>query len=68
MTGFPDDPVVSLSVVSGTATLTLRVRVPGWVAGPPVVTLNGAPVPGPMPWLLPGDGPLDHAAAPVAGR
>ena len=55
VTGFPDDPVVSLSVVSGAATMTLRVRVPGWAAGPPVVTLNGAPAPGPMP-LMPGDG------------
>jgi uncharacterized protein len=41
-TGFPDDPVIRLSVVSGAATLTLRVRVPAWVAGPPVVILNGA--------------------------
>jgi len=46
---FPDDPVISLSVVSGAATLTLRVRVPGWVAGPPVVALNGMLVP-----ILPG--------------
>jgi uncharacterized protein len=45
-TGFPDDPVTRLSVVAGTATMTLRVRVPGWTAGPPVVTLNGALVPG----------------------
>ncbi|HTX28991.1 MAG TPA: beta-L-arabinofuranosidase domain-containing protein [Streptosporangiaceae bacterium] len=45
-TGFPDDPVTRLSVVSGTATMTLRVRVPGWVAGPPAVTLNGALVQG----------------------
>ena len=43
-TGFPDDPVIRLSVVSGAATLTLRVRVPKWVAGPPVVSLNGAPL------------------------
>jgi DUF1680 family protein len=41
-TAFPDDPATSLSVVSGTATLTLRVRVPHWAAGPPVVRLNGA--------------------------
>ena len=40
-TGFPDDPVIRLSVVSGAATLTLRVRVPKWVAGPPVIWLNG---------------------------
>ena len=40
-TGFPDDPVIRLSVISGAATLTLRVRVPKWVAGPPTVQLNG---------------------------
>ena len=41
-TGFPDDPVIRLSVVAGAATQTLRVRVPKWVAGPPTVRLNGA--------------------------
>ena len=41
-TGFPDEPATTLSVVSGTATMTLRVRVPHWVAGPPTVQLNGA--------------------------
>ena len=41
-TGFPDNPVVRLSVQAGAATLTLRVRVPGWVTGSPVVLLNGA--------------------------
>jgi uncharacterized protein len=51
-TGFPDDPVVRLSVRSGAATLTLRVRVPRWVAGPPAVELNGKPV-----GNLPGAGP-----------
>ena len=40
-TGFPDDPVIRLSVISGAATLTLRVRVPKWVAGPPTARLNG---------------------------
>jgi uncharacterized protein len=44
-TGFPDDPVISLSVVSGAGTMTLRVRVPAWVDGPPVVMLNGALIP-----------------------
>ena len=44
-TGFPDEPVTSLSVISGAATLTLRVRVPNWVAGPPVIQLNGAVLP-----------------------
>ena len=44
-TGFPDDPVISLSVVSGAATMTLRVRVPAWADGPPVVVLNGTLIP-----------------------
>jgi len=42
-TGFPDDPVIRLSVLSGTATMTLRVRMPGWLAGTPSVILNGVP-------------------------
>jgi uncharacterized protein len=55
-TGFPDDPVIRLSVVAGAATLTLRVRVPKWVAGPPTVRLNGAllrdlPGAGPSGWI-----------------
>jgi len=57
-TGFPDDPAVRLSVVSGAATMTLRVRVPRWVAAPPVVSLNGAPLTG----LLPGTGPSGWVA------
>jgi hypothetical protein len=44
-TGFPDDPVITLSVVSGAATMTLRVRVPAWVDGQPAVMLNGALIP-----------------------
>jgi DUF1680 family protein len=44
-TGLPDDPATRLTVLSGSATMTLRVRVPGWVAGRPIVTLNGTPVP-----------------------
>ena len=40
-TGFPDDPVVRLTVVRGTAPMTLRVRVPSWTAGTPGVVLNG---------------------------
>jgi len=43
-TGFPDDPAIRLSVVSGAGPLTLRVRVPKWVAGSPLVWLNGAPL------------------------
>jgi uncharacterized protein len=54
VTGFPDDPVIRLSVASGAVTMTLRVRVPAWVAGPPVVVLNGAPVPGPPAGLSDG--------------
>jgi DUF1680 family protein len=46
-TTFPDDPVIRLSVVSGAATMTLRVRVPKWAAGPPLVRLNGAAIPAP---------------------
>ena len=45
-TGFPDDPVIRLSVAAGEAVLTLRVRVPNWVASPPAVWLNGAPITG----------------------
>jgi uncharacterized protein len=56
-TGFPDDPVVRLSVLSGAATLTLRVRVPTWVAGSPAVSLNGTPVTG-----LPAAGPTSWIA------
>ncbi|MGA8465088.1 MAG: glycoside hydrolase family 127 protein, partial [Trebonia sp.] len=43
-TGFPDTPVVRLTVVSGAAPMDLRVRVPGWTAGPPEVVLNGTPL------------------------
>ena len=42
-TGFPDDPVIRISVVAGRADLALRVRVPNWVAQPPIVWLNGTP-------------------------
>jgi uncharacterized protein len=58
-TGFPDDSVTRLSVVSGAATMTLRVRVPNWVAGPPLIRLNGLAIPGP-------DGPDSPAAASLA--
>jgi uncharacterized protein len=44
ITGFPDDPVVRLTVVRGAAPMDLRVRVPGWAAGPPEVVLNGTPL------------------------
>ena len=45
-TGFPDDPVVHITVTSGFAPMALRVRVPSWAAGPPGVVLNGAPLGG----------------------
>src|ERR1700677_4098333 len=37
VTGFPDEPATSLAVVSGAGPMTLRVRVPNWVAAPPQV-------------------------------
>jgi len=43
-TGFPDDPAVRVAVAAGSATMAVRVRVPGWTAGAPAVTLNGAPL------------------------
>ena len=53
-TGFPDDPVVRLSVIHGTAPMILRVRVPSWTAGPPGVTLNGVPL---LPLVVPSGSP-----------
>jgi DUF1680 family protein len=41
-TAFPDDPVVRITVVQGSAIMVLRVRVPSWTAGAPIVVLNGA--------------------------
>jgi hypothetical protein len=43
VTGFPDQPGTCLEVVSGEATLTVRVRVPAWVAGASRATVNGRP-------------------------
>jgi DUF1680 family protein len=43
-TGFPDQPQTRIEVVSGLARMTLRVRVPGWTAGPPQARLNGRPL------------------------
>jgi DUF1680 family protein len=72
-TGFPDDPVVRITVTKGSAPFILRVRVPSWTAGAPVVRLNGtllrdavAPggvVPG---GIVPG-GIVPGAGAPAAG-
>jgi DUF1680 family protein len=44
-TGFPDDPIVTLSVLSGEAMMTLRVRVPAWSGGSPVAVLNETALP-----------------------
>jgi DUF1680 family protein len=63
-TAFPDDPVTRLSVVSGAATMTLRVRVPKW-AGPPVVRLNGTTIPAAL--IAPGV-PLARASGWIALR
>ena len=40
-TGFPDDPATRLTVVSGSAPMVIRVRVPSWTTGAPTVVLNG---------------------------
>jgi uncharacterized protein len=41
VTGFPDQPGTRLEVVSGEAELTMRVRIPAWVAGTSLATVNG---------------------------
>jgi DUF1680 family protein len=46
VTGFPDDPVTRIEVTDGAGPMTLRVRVPAWTAGTPLVRLNGTLVPG----------------------
>jgi len=43
-TRFPDEPRTRIEIISGTALMTIRVRVPGWTAGPPAARLNGQPV------------------------
>jgi uncharacterized protein len=43
VTGFPDQPGTRLEVVSGAATMTVRVRVPAWVAGTSLAAVNGRP-------------------------
>jgi uncharacterized protein len=49
-------------VLSGEATMTLRVRVPAWVDGPPTVMLNGVLIPAAS--TLPTSGPI---SGPVSG-
>jgi uncharacterized protein len=41
-TRFPDEPGTHITVVSGGATLAVRVRIPSWVAGRAQARLNGA--------------------------
>jgi len=48
VTRFPDEPATHLTVVSGSARMTLRVRLPGWLAGPARAWVNGEPVAGPL--------------------
>jgi DUF1680 family protein len=54
VTGFPDQPGTRLDVMSGEAVMEVRVRVPAWVAGTSVATVNGHRAGGPVPpgsWL-----------------
>ena len=54
VTGFPDQPGTRLDVVSGEAVMTVRVRIPAWVAGTSLATVNGHQAAGPAPpgsWL-----------------
>jgi uncharacterized protein len=41
-TGFPDEPGTHLTIMSGRGAMTLRVRIPSWVAGTARARLNGA--------------------------
>ena len=53
-TGFPDEPATRLTVLSGTARLAIRVRIPSWVAGRARAWLNGRELAGrptPGSWL-----------------
>jgi DUF1680 family protein len=55
ITGFPDEPRTRITVVSGQATMTVRVRIPSWVAGTARGWLNGALLPSPATpgsWLV----------------
>jgi uncharacterized protein len=53
-TGFPDEPRTRIEVVSGEATIAVRVRIPSWLAAPARVWLNGTQLPNrvaPGSWL-----------------
>jgi DUF1680 family protein len=45
-TGFPSEPGTTLTIVTGSAAFTLRVRVPSWTDGSPLVHLNGQRIAG----------------------
>jgi uncharacterized protein len=54
VTSFPDEAGTRLTVVSGEAVMTLRLRIPSWVAGRAQARLNGVAVGSPAPpgsWL-----------------
>ena len=54
-TGFPDEAATHLRVVSGSARMALRIRLPGWLAARPRAWVNGEPLAAPlMPgtWLV----------------
>jgi DUF1680 family protein len=54
-TGFPDEPATHLRVVSGSARMAIRIRLPGWLAGPAQAWVNGEPLAGPHTpgtWLV----------------
>jgi len=54
VTGFPDQPGTRLDVVSGEAGMTVRVRIPAWIAGIALATVNGRRAGSPAPpgsWL-----------------
>jgi DUF1680 family protein len=54
-TGFPDEPGTHLTVISGSAQMAVRVRLPGWLAGPARAWVNGQPLTGPFAagtWLV----------------
>jgi uncharacterized protein len=55
VTRFPDEPGTRLTVLSGSARIAVRVRIPGWAAAPARAWLNGREVPGqaaPGSWLV----------------
>ena len=54
-TGFPDEAATRLTVVSGSARMALRIRLPGWLATRPRAWVNGEPLAAPLTpgtWLV----------------